>query len=79
MFFCIKPAMIVESIPPERKAPSGTSEIICSRTASSRVARSSSMSFSMRTASHAGSNQAASMVRPRASLRARRQSVRAEA
>ena len=30
---CISPTMVDESIPPDRKAPSGTSAIICWRTA----------------------------------------------
>ncbi len=44
--FCIKPTMIVESIPPERNAPKGTSATICSRTASESVSLKSAISSS---------------------------------
>ena len=39
---CISPTMVLESIPPDRKAPSGTSATICSFTAA--VSRCSSSS-----------------------------------
>ena len=39
----IKATTVLESTPPERNAPRGTSDIICEETAAARVSRSSSI------------------------------------